>query len=141
MTRRSLRLFAAFILLLPSGFADASPPPSPLEPLTDLDSSSLCMLFHTEPGDAVRNEIDHRKLVSESDWPVIDVHDVKKGMSLCALLAAKGPPTTIVRTHEPEADLSTDQRRDVIYIYGRDGATLYYMIDKGLVTRISAGIQ
>jgi len=144
MTRPAIRLFAAlilFFLMLPSGVTKASRPPSPLGPLTDLDSSSLCILFKTEPDKSVRNEIDRRKLISENDWSMIANQDVKVGMSLCALLAEKGPPVLIVRTHEPEADLSTDQHRDMIYVYGGDGVSLYYMIDKGLVVHISGGIQ
>ena len=61
---------------------------------------------------AIRQEIDRRRAVDPTDWPVINARQVRIGMTECAFRAAWGYPDTFNAT-------TTAYGRNIQYVYGQ----------------------
>ena len=89
-----------------------------------LSNSDLCSRFGRYRAAEDRAEIRKRKIISQSEWPLIEAHKIRVGMSEVALLCSFGAPEVVHRT-------VTSALVQKQYVYG-DG--LYVYVENGLVT-------
>jgi len=97
--------------------------PSRKAAAASLSNSDLCSRFGRYHAEEDRAEIRKRKIVSQSEWPLVDAHRVRVGMSEVALLCSFGPPDSINRT-------VTSALVQKQYIYGDDS---YVYVENGRV--------
>ncbi|MCF6765278.1 hypothetical protein L3V82_05800 [Thiotrichales bacterium 19S3-7] len=69
--------------------------------LLGVSNNNLCVAYYQNKPPLIKKEIERRGLISEDSaktvwsWDDINAHEVKKGMSLCSVLAALGKPSSM----------------------------------------------
>ncbi|MCF6767685.1 hypothetical protein L3V86_04820 [Thiotrichales bacterium 19S11-10] len=70
--------------------------------LLGVSNNDLCVAYYQNKPPLIKKEIERRGLITESSvstvwaWDEIEKHEVKKGMSMCAVLASLGKPTSLI---------------------------------------------
>ncbi len=106
--------------------------PEKLKEVADLD---LCHAYrfaldHNTNLQNVAAEINRRGLLTEDEWTDIRFQKIRKGMSLCGLYAAWGPPLAFSRVSAPPGTPDSPHRQFIyrhhtlstpVYVYTRNG--------------------
>jgi hypothetical protein len=138
------RLFSGLVALIPL-FALAQSGESPTAQAADLQSRSLDELCRAREREEALDELERREIFNSRELRAIRDGEVRTGMSLRALICARGQPASIV----PEVGIAFPDARTAprssgpvpvaAYIYlpdGADSGTVAYVVESAAESKV-----